>query len=740
MFANAKEAAEPIAAKLAASYPEASYGYSGVQEQEPYSDPAPRTRGAFILALGQFGAKDHDDLLIRILEDNRNVQEIQYFAAQALDQLGTPNAVKALTQAAAKHPFESVQLVAKEALYRRGIKTPPIDFSPALPAVTVAADRSSKPPTSYVFIRGENKVRSDVAAQSAVDPWRETYSINNHTPTFREGRNLYILNVEGGQQKVTQLTHFDAGYVADNEVSWDAKKIIFSYRRSDEGHNYSNMPYAAAKLQDTPLEGKTDPWWHVWEINVDGTGLRQITHGPYHDVSPAYLPDGRILFSSTRLGLRDEYHQYMATGLSVMNPDGTDIHVIANNLGGDRDPSVLPDGRIAFARFDAFYSRLKTEVSLQTVYPDGTHNSALYGPERRPFWSEANAKSAFWDMPTGYFSHGQFGIGDNRNRVLKLGQPQGLPDGRVVAVSDVGLFTFGPGSREETLVPHDPRYAVTSPFPIGGDKVVAAASLMQFKINGKVLDANTPEFRKAWAGENYRQHFDQVVNVDLGLYIIDLETGKMDSLYNDPNYAEFEPRPLVARTPPPVIPDTVSGSQSYTAKVFAASVFESRFDRVRDRAKLIRVVEGQPFVARNETHTNVQESPDNRFANHGGTIARVLGTFPLAADGSFYMEIPADRLVHLQVLDSDRRVVGNQTFWMSARPGETRGCVGCHESSDVSVPKTSDVAALKVSPFRALPRGGELTYRAKEWMKGGLPDEAEDRLRTVQAISLIGRM
>jgi HEAT repeat protein len=740
MFANAKEAIEPIARKLAATHPEADYGYSGVQEQEPYSDPTPRSRAALIVALGYFQAKEHEDLLIRILEDNRNVQDMQYVAAQALDRIGSPDAVKALERAAENHPFQSVRLVAREAIWRRGIKVPDAGSPPVLPPVSVAEDTSHNPPTSYVFIRGENQVRSDVAAQAAVDPWRQTYSISNHNPTFREGRNLYILNVEGGQQKVTQLTHFDAGYVADCEVSWDAKKVIFAMRRSNEGHNYANMPYFAPKLQQTPLEGKDDPWWHIWEVNVDGTGLRQITHGPYHDVEPVYLPDGRILFSSSRMGLRDEYHMFMATGLTVMNADGSDIQVIGQNQGGDRDPSVLPDGRIAFARLDVFYSRLKTEVTLHTVYPDGTHNVALYGPERRQFWSEVNKRYAFWDMPTGYYSTGFGGVGDNRNRVLKLGQPQGLPDGRVVAVSDVGLFTFGPGSHEERLVPHDHRYAVTTPFPIGGEKVVAAASIMQYKIGGKILEAESPELLKLMESPTFRRDFTKAVNVDLGLYIIDLETGEMKLLYNDPNYAEFEPRPIVARTPPPILSDGhKTWSDGYTSRLFAISAFLSRHDFVRERGKLIRVIEGQPFIIRNESHMNVQQNPGNRWANHGGTVARVLGTVPLAADGSFYLEVPSDRLLQFQVLDSDRHVVGNETFWQYARPGETKGCVGCHEPQDTTVRSSSMPQASMVAPLSALPKGGEFVYRAKTWLKGAIPDETEDRLRTVQAINLIGR-
>lgn len=151
---------------------------------------------------------------------------------------------------------------------------------------------------------------------------------------------------------MTKLTNFDDGFVADCEVSWDGKRIIFARRRNGENRNYREVPYEEAKLKasDEPRwGGPDDPWWHIWEINVNASGLRQITRGPYHDVQPAYLPDGRIVFSSSRIGLRDEYHGYPCTGLSVMNADGSDIHPIGFNLGGDREPAVLTDGRIVFS-------------------------------------------------------------------------------------------------------------------------------------------------------------------------------------------------------------------------------------------------------------------------------------------------------------------------------------------------------------------------------------------------------
>src|SRR5262249_43953769 len=127
---------------------------------------------------------------------------------------------------------------------------------------------------------------------------------------------------------------------------------------------------------------------------------------------------------------------------------------------------------------------------------------------------------------------------DNRNRVLKIGQPQGLPDGRIVAVSPAGLVVVGPGSTEERLVPHDRRYAVTSPFPIGdGTKVVAAATIQQFKIGNRILDAESPELQEYRQKTRYGYQFADATNIDLGLYIIDLESGAMTPLYNDPNFA-----------------------------------------------------------------------------------------------------------------------------------------------------------------------------------------------------------
>jgi len=90
--------------------------------------------------------------------------------------------------------------------------------------------------------------------------------------------------------------------------------------------------------------------------------------------------------------------------------------------------------------------------------------------------------------------------------------------------------------------------------------------------------------------------------------------------------------------------------------------------------------------------------------------------------------------------------VGNQLVWMHLRPGEAKGCVGCHESPQATPVESVPLAPANLPVFqsgsvpRALPDGpDQFRYRAKMWFKGHTPDEREQRQRTVQSINWFGR-
>jgi HEAT repeat protein len=696
MFIGDARAVPAVRERLAASKREGDHGefappphIERAQGQDEFNDPSPRYREAFVMALGWFRDAASAPLLARVMDDDLNALGIRHRAALALGRIGTPDAFDALRGAERDHPFHSVRMAAREALWRCGVAPLPRPPEPEVAAPRVEPADIPARAARFVFIKG------DVLPDNnpfQMDSWRQAYMTTDSGPTYRPGRNLYTLDLSGGQTNAAPLTRFADGYVADCEVSYDSRIVWFARRT------------------------QASPWWHLFRIGADGSGLRQVTDGPYHDVQPVELPSGRIAFSSTRLGTRDEYHGYLATGLATMTPDGRDIQVVGFNFGRDAEPAVADDGRILFTRLELFYSRMKTEFNLLAVYPDGTRAQTLYGPERRAFWRGIHGGYGGW------FAGGLEG---GRHRVLRLTQPQPFSENEVLLTTPAGPVLTQGRQGERLLRGKFLR-------PGGNDEWVVTTATR--------LDARTllvAAGRKNKVVEKAQFPKDPVA---LGLCTLDVETGELTPLYADPEASCFEARPLHPRAVPPVLTEEPAARGSgFTATLFCQSVFLTREPRVRRDGRFLRVVEGLPQVTRHATQTIPGEFA---WKNHGGAFGRDLGTFPLAADGSFAVEVPADRFLHLQVLDADRNVVGNQLVWMNARPGERKGCVGCHEPPDIPAPVRPS-ACMKIlgsgSVPRALPGGEPFSYHAKVWFKGSLPDEREERQRTVQAANWLAR-
>ena len=698
-FMDARGTADAIATRLRESRPEADFGefnapyFAQAQGQDEFNDPTPRYREAFIMALGGLQAAAHVPLLTTLLNDERNALGIRHRAALALDEIGTDDALEALRRAEIEHPYHSVRTAAREALWRRGIGPAPRPEPPAATPPTVHPGDIPPAPTRFVIIKGDPVPENPFQ----MDSWRQAYMTTDSGPTYRHGRNLYVLDVSSGSPVVTPLTRFTDGYVADVSVSFDGSTVWFSRREQDA------------------------PWWHIHRIDADGQNHRQVTSGFYHDVHPVEMPSGRIAFSSSRLGNRDEYHGYLSTGLATMHPDGSDIQIIGFNVGRDAEPSIADDGSILFTRLELFYSRMKTEFNLLAAAPDGTRRQTLYGPERRGFWGGIHGGYGNW------LAGGKEG---GRHRHLRLTQPQSFGSGQILLTTPAGpVITEGRLGERFLRQPflreggNDP-WVITTPWVLDSDTLLVAAGPK----NHEMIQAEFPKDP-----------------VDLGIYTMSVETGELTLVYNDPATADFEARPLHPRNVPPVLAESPATRQGgFTGSLLAQSAFLTREPHLVGRGKLVRIIEALPQVTRHATHTTPGEEA---WKNHGGTFGRDLATLPLASDGSFAAEVPADRFLHLQVLDSDRNVVGNQLVWMNVRPGERMSCIGCHEPAEMAPP--SDLSgqaffhpdALRGGSFPdALPDGpAQMRYRAKMWFKGHAPQEREERQRTVQSTNYFGR-
>ncbi len=155
------------------------------------------------------------------------------------------------------------------------------------------------------------------------------------------------------------------GVYTDPELSWDAKKVLFCFKGAPEGNT------------------------SIYEIGIDGAGLKQLTKPElcvatcgkkigHHDVGPAYLPDGRIVFTSTRLNGLVPCNNTAVDILHVMNADGSDLHPISVNNVNEFDPSILADGRILYGRWEYVDKTALTQQTLWTIYPDGSNETAIF--------------------------------------------------------------------------------------------------------------------------------------------------------------------------------------------------------------------------------------------------------------------------------------------------------------------------------------------------------------------------
>ncbi|MDR0392022.1 MAG: HEAT repeat domain-containing protein [Planctomycetaceae bacterium] len=694
LFIGDKRAIPAIRERLDRSKREGDYGefapppypdIKKIQGQDEFNDPTPRDREALIMVLGGLCDVESVPILVRILNDDKNSLGIRHRAAVALGQIGSADAMAALREAELRHPFHSVRITARESLWKNNIEPLPRLPIPVVTAPVVKPDEVPKRATKFVFIKGDIVPNNN---PFQMDSWRQAYATTDSGPTYRPGNNLYILDIVGGESVVKPLTYFSDGYVADCEVSFDGKTVWFSRREQNS------------------------PWWHVFRVQSDGSNLRQITFGTYHDVQPVELPNGRIAFSSTRLGTRDEYHGYLATGLSTMTPDGQDIQVVGFNFGRDSEPSVADDGSILITRLELFYSRMKTEYNLLAIRPDGTQARTIYGPERRAFWRTIHGGYAGW------FAGGMEG---GRHRLLRLTQPQPFSSDKILLTTPAGpVLTQGRYSEQLLRQPFLRRG--------GNDEMVITTAI---RLDDKTLLVAAGKKNKEMEKSEFPKD-----PVALGIYEMDVLSGELRLLYRDPDASCYEARALQPRVVPPIISDDpTSRSSQFTGTFYAQSVFHTQESRTRELGKLLRIVEGLPQVTRHATHTIPNELA---WKNHGGAFGRDLGIVPLAADGSFMVEVPADRFIALQVLDGDRNVVGNQITWMNVRPGENKGCIGCHEPAEIAVPSTPSLATRAPSPI-VLPIGEPLQFHAKIWFKGHVPDEREERQRTVQSANWFAR-
>lgn len=409
------------------------------------------------------------------------------------------------------------------------------------------------------------------------------------------------------------------GVYTHPELSWDAKKLLFCFKGEPTGST------------------------SIYEINVDGTGLRRLTDpeplcachkgsgGGLHDVAPAYLPDGRIVFLSTRPSGLVPCNNTGVGILHVMNADGSDVHAISVNNVNEFDPSILSDGRVLFGRWEYVDKNALTIQSLWTCNPDGTQETAFYA--NNSVFPEAILDAR--EVPGTQIIVGTFA------------KHNSTPRGSIGLV-DPRLGKNGVRPLVNLEHPDDPTFDrgdSCEPWPVTQDV---------FLFSGRP------------PGENR--------NV---LEMIDRQ-GRRLVLMADPEICLHAPMLVKPRPVPRVIPDQIDRN-ARTGRFFLQDIYRGLDGVRRGEIKRLRVIEETSRVS----PTMMGGSPYNQTFLVSAALAfsakNYLGVVPVAEDGSAYFEAPSGRAVYFQALDAEGRLVQSMRTFVQAAPGTTRSCVGCHE-------------------------------------------------------------
>lgn len=413
------------------------------------------------------------------------------------------------------------------------------------------------------------------------------------------------------------------GQIFDMSLSYDAQKLLFSYRTSDISNNY-----------------------HIYEINIDGTKLRQVTDGPYTDVAAQYLGNERIVFTSTRTKAYAMCQPHEVSALHTARMDGTDIRRIHFGTLADTSPFVMADSRIMFTRWEYMDKDVCLQQALWTINPDGTRVELHYG-------NTITNPAVIWqgkEIPGTLLS------------VVTMCAHHGHPVG-AIGILDYSKGVENPASLRciTTDIKIEP---TTDPYTKDGDKQRVWAYRDPWPISKDL-------FLCAYGGpekdgpKRYR------------LFLLN-DKGQKVHLYGDKRVDCFNPIAVTPRTPPGHQPAIAESDQNF-GTFFVQDMYQGALsDLPRGTVKELRI------MSQVQKECNML---DPRAYGHGPVISmgstyyvkRCYGTVPVTENGTAYFKAPAGVELYFQAIDKDGKELIRMGTLTQLMPGENQSCIGCHE-------------------------------------------------------------
>jgi len=451
---------------------------------------------------------------------------------------------------------------------------------------------------------------------------------------YKGGSSLCLLEISKDYAiKETTLLQDDDGVLRDPDVSYDGERILFSWKKSARGDDY-----------------------HLYEMDVDTRKIRQLTSGlGVADYEGIYLPDGNIMFSSTRCFQNVDCWHVSVGNMFLMNRDGNYMRRVGYDQVHTNYPQVHPEsGLVTYTRWEYNDRGQIYPQPLFQMYPNGAHQTEYYG--------------------------------NNSYFPTSILHARGIPGtGKVLAVL-AGHHTHQNG-KLAIIDPSRGRHETS------GVNLVAPVKKLQGIIKVDRYGQNGDQWQYPYPldEDNYLVTFRPQGQKRFGIYFMNSK-GERVLLASDPAISCNQAVPLLPRPLPPRATYPTDWSKktgSYTIQdIYHGPELKGI---ARGIVKKIRVV-ALNFMA---TDIGRKQGPSTISDLAAWDVKIVLGETPVYEDGSAAFEVPARMPVYFQAIDAKGHVVQTMRSWSTLMPGEIFSCVGCHENKNEAAANKSTSMALK---------------------------------------------
>jgi len=477
----------------------------------------------------------------------------------------------------------------------------------------------------------------------------QTCEIN--TSKFNGGSAMRIYDFD--TKTITTVLESKDGVIRDPELSYDATKIIFSMRKN---------------IQDD---------YHIYEIGIDGNGLRQLTFGNrISDIDPVYLPNGDIIFSASRQPKYCMCNRHIMCNLYRMHPDGSGMIQLGVNTLMDGHSTIMENGLVLYDRWEYVDRNFGDAQGLWTVNPDGTKHAIYYGNNTCTPGAIIDGRqipgtdlvactfSSCHDLPWGAVA-----ILDRKKGVDGEAPVKWILPNEARDVVDRGHIDSYIGLKN----------MYEDPFPIDSCNLLVSETFFHNRAG------NQPSSSLS------------------GIFIV--ATDGRDELVLKGEKSLFDPMIIAPRKRPAMIPDMRDDSKN-SGIFYVQNVYEGTHMKGVEpgSVKYIRVVETRE--KRTWTHGcwggQGEQAPGVNW--HDFEVKRIIGETTVNEDGSVCFEAPANLFFYFQLLDKDKKMIQSMRSGTMLMPGEINGCIGCHEDR-LSAPLNA--SAMKIKPVKLTPWNGE---------------------------------